>query len=293
MLTRLRFVREGCSADDLSYLRREFPGLDTEGATSTSADVAIDGSAWAHPAWDAFAFDAVIVPAVGNGNAGIDLRGPCGGRAAISVATRYQRFVPRRIEDAVTLERVFARHRALHDLRKPLVAADHDHALDTWAWMLRLDPTASLSAQLAALFHDIERLTSEADARIEQHAADYPIFKAAHARAGAAMTSAVLEELGIDEETRARVAELVADHERPNEDRELALLNDADALSFFSLNSAGFLRYYGLDHTRRKVRRSLTRLSSAARMHLARIRLPAEVERFLSEAMRSHEGSLA
>ncbi len=68
---------------------------------------------------------------------------------------------------------ILRRHRQLHDLDKPLVKADFDHALDVWQWTLRLRPQSSLPLQVAALFHDIERLVSEADVRIEQHAPDY------------------------------------------------------------------------------------------------------------------------
>src|SRR5205814_582070 len=82
-------------------------------------------------------------------------------------------------------DKVLARHCELHDMNKPLVAADFDHARDTWRWVLRLAPHASLAVQVAALFHDVERLASESEARIEHRAADYEAFKKAHAAAGA------------------------------------------------------------------------------------------------------------
>jgi hypothetical protein len=76
-----------------------------------------------------------------------------------------------------------------------------------------------------------------------------------------------------------RVAELVAWHERPGRDEELLLLNDADALSFFSLNSSGFLDYYGPAHTARKVLYTLDRMRPSARRRLrAGIRLRREIE---------------
>jgi hypothetical protein len=172
------------------------------------------------------------------------------------------------------------------------VRADLDHALDTWQWSLRLDPAAAAATQLASLFHDIERLRSEADARVEHRVPDYGAFKAAHARGGADTARAVLREAGVDEALREEAAWLVAHHESPratgaDAQRTAALgtLNDADALSFFSLGSPGFVDYFGLDHAHRKVSYTLARMSRAARGRLSRIRLRADVARILAEAL--------
>jgi hypothetical protein len=54
-------------------------------------------------------------------------------------------------------------------------------------------------------------------------------------------------------------------------------LDDADALSFFSLNSEGYLRYFGAAQTRRTVAHAFDRLSEAARARLSEIRLAAEI----------------
>ena len=64
---------------------------------------------------------------------------------------------------------------------------------------------------------------------------------------------------------------------------EISVLNDADALSFFSLNSAGYLDYFGLEQTRRKVAYTLGRLRPAARLHLVGIRLRPVVEAAIAE----------
>lgn len=196
------------------------------------------------------------------------------------VLTRCQRWMDRRNDASrgALFDRVLAEHREAHDLSKPLVRADYNHALDTWQWALRLDPNADLAVQLAALFHDVERLATEADARIEQHAGDYQAFKDDHAARGAELAAALLAWVGVDAETRARAARLIAAHEHPPapgdpEAGALALLNDADALSFFSLNSAGYLDYFGPVQTRRKVAYTLRRLRPEARRRLAGIRL--------------------
>lgn len=64
--------------------------------------------------------------------------------------------------------RLLRRHRSLHPADKPLVRADYRHALDVWQWVLRLDPEAGGAVQIAALFHDVERIFTEAESRSEQ-----------------------------------------------------------------------------------------------------------------------------
>jgi hypothetical protein len=205
-------------------------------------------------------------------------------RSAYGALTRCQRWMDRRnaASRSGLFDRVLAEHREAHDLAKPLVRADYDHALDTWQWMLRLAPEAGLAAQLAALFHDVERLASEADARLEHRAASYQSFKDDHAARGAALAGALLARAGVDGETRRRAARLIAVHEHPAAPGDLdageaALLNDADALSFFSLNSVGYLDYFGPEQTRKKVAYTLRRLRPEARRHLAGARMPAAV----------------
>jgi hypothetical protein len=210
------------------------------------------------------------------------------GDTAREILTRYQRLVPRTNADSSTqlFRNVLSAHRALHDLSLPLVRADYDHALDVWQWTLRLMPAASLALQLAALFHDIERLLSEAERRIEHTAPDYQAFKNAHAAAGAGLAARVLAGCGVDRTTSDSVARLIREHEQPRDlvrSGDAGLLADADALSFFSLNSPGFADYYGAEHTHRKVRYTLGRMSSAAVRRLVGIRLRADVARVLAE----------
>jgi hypothetical protein len=213
-------------------------------------------------------------------------------QTAREILTRYQRLLPRSngASSGATFQRVLSGHRALHDLSLPLVRADYDHALDVWQWILRLCPGAGLALQLAGLFHDVERLMSEAERRVEHLAPDYQAFKNAHAEAGAELARRVLEACGIDAETSGEVARLIREHELPHGSARSAdgvLLADADALSFFSLNSPGFADYYGPEHTRKKVRYTLGRMSSAAVRRLADVRLREDVRRHLAQAART------
>lgn len=203
---------------------------------------------------------------------------------ADQVLTRYQRLLPLGNEhDSHGVICLLAPHRALFDLHKPLVRADYDHALDVWRWLLRLDPHASTALQLAALFHDVERLSTEADARVEHLAPDYLEFKRRHAAAGATYLMQFLTRLGVADPVVQRVGELVRLHEEPRPDRELIQLNDADSLSFFSLNSWGFINYFGHAHTRTKVHYTLRRMSRSARSLLPRLRQHPRVVEYIAE----------
>jgi hypothetical protein len=209
---------------------------------------------------------------------------------ALEVLTRCQRRLDRRnraSRAAPWFDAVLRRHRAAHQRapRTALVQADYDHALDVWQWLLRLDPRASVAVQLAALLHDIERLEAEAERRVEHHARDYQAFKDAHGRRGATQAAALLRAAGVPEPVVCRAARLIATHERQSHAGEQALLNDADALSFFAFNSAGFADYFGVEHTRRKVAYSLARLRGPARRYLDCIRLRPDIRALLHELL--------
>lgn len=302
-----RIILEGADRAErppaLARIAQEFPTVGVEivpPGAGASAEAHIDAEVWDAPDLDFWAFDARMNALAARGPFAVCVTGESPaqlGRVALELLTRCQRLAPRRnaASRGPAFDEVLARHRALHDLDKPLVRADFDHTLDTWQWALRLDPDASLAVQIAALFHDVERLASEADARVEHRAVDYQAFKDAHAAEGARMAARALahpsaplpapapapaEELG-------RALELIAGHERPGGDPDLDLLNDADALSFFSLNSGGFMNYFGADHTRRKIAYTLGRLRPDARPRLLEMRHPASVAPLLSEALRA------
>jgi hypothetical protein len=276
-------------------LTEEFPTIDVQPCLQGGGGNALrlDAREWRAPGFDPFDWDERVFGAAAEHRGdelALHLTGApfeALGATALEVLTRYQGLVGRRnaASEGPLFDALLARHLALHDLSKPLVVADYRHALDTWQWVMRLAPQADLALQLAALFHDVERLLSEADARVEHHAQNYQAFKNAHAARGADLACALLSDLGVDPGTRERVRWLISRHERPEGDTCLALLNDADALSFFSLNASGFARYFPLEHTRRKVSYTLGRLRPHQRWRLARVRLAPQVRRLLEEAI--------
>ena len=270
----------------LAQLAREFPSIYVR-VGGDAADVPhVRASEWRRADFDTWSFDCRVDElAVAPFALCVADDADDAPQFPVEVLNRCQRVIGRRNRHSQgqLFARVLERHRALHDLGKPLVRADYNHARDVWQWLLRLDAEASLPLQIAALFHDVERLASEPDARVEHLAADYQAFKDAHARAGAAMTDAVLAEAGVGANVRARVCELVAQHERPSDDAELALLNDADALSFLSLNSPGYADYFGPEQTKKKVAYTWNRMRPGARAKLGLVHLRSDVNALLRE----------
>jgi hypothetical protein len=270
-------------------LRREFPTLEVLiGADRpVTRELRIEADEWATCELDFHELDRVMDELVAEDPAGIAVGG--GGilaeDCAIQILTRCQRWIDRRNAESAgaTFDRLLLRHLAIHDLKLPLVRADYRHALDAWQWTLRLDAGASLAVQAAALFHDIERLASEPRVRVEHLAPSYAAFKAAHAEAGAERAVRIFADVRMHPASVARARDLIAGHEQPGDDPELRRLNDADALSFFSLNSPGFLDYFGPEHTRRKIRYTLGRLSPVNARYLSRIRMRPDFAALLRE----------
>jgi hypothetical protein len=287
-------------------LRNAFPDLAVKCGRELTPPrktvVAVEGDAvvvsamlWRAPDFDPLVLDEAVAAAMTpEGNFALRLIDDAGARGdlfltALQVVTRCQRHLAgrNRLSSVPLFDAVLAHHRSLHDLSKPLVAADFDHARDTWRWVLRLDAEASLAVQVAALFHDVERLASESEVRVEHQAADYVAFKRAHAAAGATMTGEALKAVGATKPLIDRVMALVAGHETVTDDPEKTTLTEADALSFFSLNAPGFARYYGPDHTARKVAYTLDRLGVRRRLALSGIRHRADIATMIEEALGS------
>lgn len=259
-----------------------FAGLLGAASAGSGAAVRLDARDWNRGAIDPLRLDERVDGLAAGGLFHLVLAGSPGElrRARGEVALRCQRWKGRRNRASMGegFGRVLRRHRAIHDLDRPLVRADYRHALDTWQWVLRLEPGASLAVQIAALFHDVERLTSEADARPGEAGTGgdggYGAYKLRHAQASAAVAREALAEVPVPPGTARAAAELIAAHDRPGGvqglarqrsgrpgEGELALLEDADALSFLTLNALGYRAYHGSERAVRKTAWTLRRLS--------------------------------
>jgi hypothetical protein len=199
--------------------------------------------------------------------------------SALQIALRYQRFDGATNPASATplFRQVLTAHERLHDRRRPLGAADHDHALDTWRWLLRLEPAAGLSLQVAALFHDVQRGDTEAT-HLDVHTHD-------SARVVVSLLESLHAPREIVEHTRALVAAHDGGRVAPDLATEAALLANVDALSFFSLNAPAFAKYYGPAHAARKVAFTVGRLDGAGRAWLSRLKLPGAFRALIREAL--------
>jgi hypothetical protein len=205
------------------------------------------------------------------------------------IVTRYQRFIARRnIHSRVPVfERVLAKHRRLFALDQPFALAEYEHARDTWHWVLRLDREASLALQLAALFHDVDRLAVDPRDWVNEHEGevDREVDPSAHARASAMMALESLDGIGLEEETLARVVRLVEAHEQRSEEGEECVLGDADALSTLSQMKPGALDGPRAVHARRRLESALSRMRPSSRAWMDRIWLSPDVRARLTEVV--------
>jgi hypothetical protein len=280
-LLRLRLVGE--DDIDTELVQREFPTVLVERALACGPDdIVIDDYAW-RGAFDLRSLDEKIERAAPT--LSISVRGYDVTNIACEVVSRYQRFLGRRNHASSTplFDAVLRAHSGLHDVTLPFVKADLDHAVDTWQWLLRLEPEIGVAPQLAALFHDIERLNSEPRERIEHRVPDGQSLNDANARRCGERVFSLLTEVGVGDEDAERARDIVFCPERRAGDPEVLLLDDADALSFLSLNSSTYIDYFGVAQTRRKVAYTLSRLGPVARAKLDRVRLRPDVERLLRE----------
>jgi hypothetical protein len=274
----LRLVGE----DDLdtALFEREFPTIVLgRGGAAAPAEIVVDDHSW-YGAFDLGSFDEAVEDA--GPNVAIAVRGYDVVHLAVEVATRYQRYLDRRNDASrgAAFDGVLSAHAALYDVGQPAIRFELDHALDTWQWVLRLAPRAGLAIQLAALFHDLERLAAADRQRIEHRVPDgqWPKDGSRAERMVAALVAA-----GVPLADAERARAIVYCAERRGGDPDVLLLDDADTLSFMSLCSALYSDYFGVAQTRRKVAYMVARLGPSARERLEHVRLRPDVDRLLRE----------
>lgn len=261
---------------DTSVLEREFPTVRVELVEKAkSGDLLVDDFAW-RGAFDFCRFDEAFE--LTRPLANIAVRGYDAVGVASEVLARYQRYVGRRNAASATplFDAVLEAHAALHSASAKM---DLEHSLDTWQWTLRLDEDASLAVQMAALFHDVDRLESEPHERIEHRARE----RAVDPTKLGERIHAILSSLGVDAADAASVNEILARSEGPLRESEIVLLDDADALSFLSLYSCRYADHFGLAQTRRKALHTIARLTPRAKEKLAMVRLRPDVDRLVHD----------
>ena len=139
------------------------------------------------------------------------------------------------------------------------VPEDPQHAENTLEWLFRLAPKAGEALQLTALAHDIERAI-KGQKVCRSHYGNYDAFKAAHARNGADILRAILDECRVAQSTTDEACRLVTLHEVGG-DPCSDLLKDADSISFFQVNMPSYYQREGWVETKRRCAWGYRRLS--------------------------------
>lgn len=272
-LSCVRLVAEAEEELDTSTIQREFPTMIVERAEACAeGELVVDDFAW-RGAFDFSRFDEAIE--LSRSLERIVVRGSDAPGVACEVLSRYQRLIMRRNTASSTplFDAILDAHASVF----ASVKLDLEHALDTWQWMLRLEPEVGLAPQIGALFHDIDRLDGDPHGRVEHRA--HRTLDDAQAKGGAERTLSILRRIGVEEEEARRVHDLIGGHVQ--RERDAILLDDADALSFLSLMSPSYADYFGLAQTRRKVAFTLGRLAPVARERVALFRLRPDIHRLL------------
>jgi len=164
------------------------------------------------------------------------------------------------------------------------VAEDPHHAENTLEWLLRLAPESDEALQIAALAHDIERAVTARKVQ-RSHYDNYDAFKAAHARHGADILGAILDECRVTKSTADEACRLVTLHEVGGDPRS-DLLKDADSISFFEVNLPLYYQREGCVETKSRCTWGYQRLSSRTKTIVESMRYDNEdLTRLLRETI--------
>ncbi len=156
------------------------------------------------------------------------------------------------------------------------------HALDVLSWVKRLNPDPTLALQLAALFHDIDRVVNPemgGGFKGNRNTDEYLQHKKQHAGRSAAFVIPELARNGFDPETIARTEFLILHHDDSGEeverygDRELDALVAADTFGFFTSIAPKLFAAEGPDRLRDKIRFMIDKIPESARATLWETRL--------------------
>lgn len=181
-----------------------------------------------------------------------------GVQAALELLNRYQRLLPLpvdyrplpRVQEALNARRLLTTSRAGHD---------------AWRWLLRLSSQPKPALELATLFHDVLTPTHDNGARA---------------------TWSALGCLGFSRAALLQATELATRSELGDGSTvELALLQDARDLCFFSGQSYHFLREHGHAATEERLRQLLGRMSSRAVCLALATRQPPAISSMMDELL--------
>jgi ribosomal protein S27AE len=175
------------------------------------------------------------------------------------------------------------------------VGGEYRHGNDVLSWVQRLSPRATLPLQLAALFHDIDRVVTPGKGggfRGNRNSAAYALHKKQHAQRSAVFIGPRLREIGFVSRVVERALFLIRHHDDTGEevevlrDPDLNTLVAADTFAFFTSIAPKLYATEGEARLRDKVRFMVDKLPDDARLLLWRSRLRNSVfERIKAEIL--------
>jgi len=121
-------------------------------------------------------------------------------------------------------------------ISRSVLPEDYAHARGVKEWVIKFRPDADWALQLAAFAHDIERALPQRKV-IRSKFSDYNDFKNAHALNSAKVIQEILDEYPFSRKVKNKILSLIRNHELGlTNDVDIAILKDADSLSFFEVN---------------------------------------------------------
>lgn len=172
------------------------------------------------------------------------------------------------------------------------------HALDVLSWVERLNPKASLSLRLAALFHDIDRVVNPemgGGFRGDRNSEAYMEHKKRHARRSASFTVSQLAQRGFHSQTVSRAEFLILHHDDSGSevgryrDEELDTLVTADTFGFFTSIAPKLFAVEGFERLRDKIRFMISKIPEPSRAALWENHLENETfESLKNEVLREY-----
>ena len=153
----------------------------------------------------------------------------------------------------------------LQVLSHSAIPEDYEHALNVLKWVNRLKPEADFPLRMASLGHDIERALPEQKVQ-RINFPSYDDFKRAHAENSAKIVNEILSTYPLAQDVIERVHYLIANHEFGKDgDLDLAILKDADSLSFFEINLPYYFQREGEKETYLRMQWGYQRMSESAK----------------------------
>jgi 1L-myo-inositol 1-phosphate cytidylyltransferase / CDP-L-myo-inositol myo-inositolphosphotransferase len=165
----------------------------------------------------------------------------------------------------------------LQILSHSAIPEDYEHALNVLKWVNKLKPDADFPLRIAAIGHDIERALPEQKVQ-RMNFPCYDDFKRVHAENSAKIVDEILSMYPIAQDVIQRVHYLIENHEFGKEgDLDLAILKDADSLSFFEINLPYYFQREGEKETYFRMQWGYNRMSERAKRFLKNFRHEEDV----------------